>query len=227
MFVEVGVRATGAERHDRPIAVTACGARRNNSGNRPAWADDLADKLKAAAALETAGLGELVASARQGMLLCAPNPDGKTWDLLQICFPRYGGPNTIVVIDLGSGEARTIPTEAGWNFRLCPTVIAADGRLFISVLNSRLQQKICIYDPATNELKVGAVEMPEELLGETHLLVMGVGDQAGIEPRQDHCVSPRSSSAEAGFGRRICGGWRRGNPTALRLCKLGPSPPTP
>jgi len=135
--------------------------------------NDLPSRLAAAPVLETEDLGEPVRSIRMGMTLWAPNPDGKTWDLVQIYFPKYGGPNAIVVIDLGSGEVKQIDTERGWNFHLCPTVIAPDGRLFISILGQRLQQKICIYDPATNELKLDAVAMPEEILGETHPLVMG------------------------------------------------------
>ena len=134
---------------------------------------DLAAALAAARPLETDDLCEPVNSVRQGMLLWAPNPDGRSWDLLQIYFPKYGGPNTIVVIDLGSGEVKTVSTERGWNFHLCPSVIAPNGKLFISALNSRLQQKICLYDPATNELKLDAVAMPEEILGETHPLVLG------------------------------------------------------
>jgi hypothetical protein len=135
--------------------------------------DDLQAQLAAAPTLETEDLCEPVKSVRQGMLLWAPNPDGETWDLLQVYFPQYGGPNTIVVIDLGSGEVKQIPTERGWNFHLCPTVIAPNGKLFISILDQRLQQKVCIYDPATNELEIDAVEMPEEILGETHPLVLG------------------------------------------------------
>jgi hypothetical protein len=134
---------------------------------------DLAASLAAARPLETEDLCEPVNSVRQGMLLWAPNPDGRSWDLLQIYFPKYGGPNTIVVIDLGSGEVKTVSTERGWNFHLCPSVIAPNGKLFISALNSRLQQKICVYDPATNELQLDAVAMPEEILGETHPLVLG------------------------------------------------------
>jgi len=134
---------------------------------------DLLKQLQAAPALKIEDLAEPVKSVREGMLLWAPNPDGKTWDLLQVYFPRYGGPNTIVAIDLGSGEVKPIQTERGWNFHLCPSVIAPNGKLFISILNSRLQQKICIYDPATNDLKLDAVKMPEEILGETHPLVLG------------------------------------------------------
>jgi len=138
----------------------------------PALAE-LQKQLAGAPRLQTEDLGEPVKSVRQGELLWAPNPDGKTWDLLQIYFPRYGGPNTIVVVDLGSGEVKKIQTDAGWNFHLCPRVIAPGGKLFISILDSRLRQKICTYDPAANELTLDAVKMPEELLGETHPLVLG------------------------------------------------------
>ncbi len=139
----------------------------------PDSAADLASRLQAAPTLQTEDLCEPVRSVRMGLTLWAPNPDGKTWDIVQIYFPQYGGPNTVVVIDLGSGEVKQIQTERGWNFHLCPTVTVPDGRLFISILDQRLRQRICIYDPAANELKLDAVKMPDELLGETHPLVMG------------------------------------------------------
>ncbi len=140
----------------------------------PARSDaELDRQLKGAPKLETEDLCEPVRSVRDGMLLRVPNPDGKSWDLLQIYFPQYGGPNTIVIIDLGSGQVKQVQTERGWNFHLCPSVVAPNGRLFISALNNRLQQKICIYDPATNELTLDAVKMPADILGETHPLVLG------------------------------------------------------
>lgn len=134
---------------------------------------DLERALKAAPALATEDVAQPVRSIRDGMLLRAPNPDGKTWDLVQIYFPKYGGPNSIVIIDLGSGEVKQVQTEQGWNFHLCPSVVAPNGKLFISILDGRLRQKICVYDPATNELKLDAVKMPEEILGETHPLTLG------------------------------------------------------
>ena len=133
----------------------------------------LPDQLNAAPSLVVEELCEPVKSIRQGMLLWAPNPDGETWDILQIYFPRYGGPNTIVIIDLGSGESKTIQTDRGWNFHLCPSVIAPNGRLFISILGQRLRQRISVYNPATNELTLDAVDMPDEIMGETHPLVLG------------------------------------------------------
>lgn len=134
---------------------------------------DVVSPIRSARRLDTEELCEPVKSVREGLLLWAPNPDGKTWDLLQIYFPEYGGPNTIVVMDLGSGQVKQIPTERGWNFHLCPAVVAPNGKLFISILGQRLQQEICVYDPATNELTLAAVDMPDEILGETHPLVLG------------------------------------------------------
>lgn len=156
-----------------PLLVLWCVAAVCSPTARGADAEDLAAQLAAAPQLQTEDLGEPVKSVRQGMLLSAPNPDGKTWDLLQIYFPKYGGPNTIVIIDLGSEEVKQVQTETGWNFHLCPTVVAPNSKLFISVLDQRLRQKVCIYDPATNDLQLGAVPMPEQLLGETHPLVLG------------------------------------------------------
>ncbi|MCS7254381.1 MAG: hypothetical protein RMK18_08290 [Armatimonadota bacterium] len=135
--------------------------------------ETLKTELEKARMLVTENICEPVKSTRVGMLLMAPNPDNKTWDLLQIYFPEYGGPNTIVIIDLGENSQKIVKTDRGWNFHLCPSVIAPNGKLFISILDNRLRQKICIYDPAKNELKLNAVEMPDELLGETHPLVLG------------------------------------------------------
>lgn len=141
--------------------------------NAAAQFEKLKDEIEKAPILETENICEPVKSTRMGMLLMVPNPDNKTWDLLQIYFPEYGGPNTIVIIDLQESSVKIVQTERGWNFHLCPAVIAPNGKLFISILDSRLRQKICIYDPAKNELMLDAIEMPDELLGETHPLVLG------------------------------------------------------
>lgn len=138
---------------------------------------DLLTQLKNAPRLTTRDLGSPVKTTRRGLLLWAANPDGKTWDLLQIYFPAYGGPNTIVVIDLGTGQIKQIQTERGLNFHLCPSVQAPNGKLFISLLNSWSRQQISIYDPATNELILDAVTMPNDILGETHPLVLGTDNK--------------------------------------------------
>jgi len=139
----------------------------------PADPPDLADRLARAPDLGVEDLGVPVRSSREGMLLWAPNPDGRTYDLLQIYFPRYGGPNTIAVLDLASGEVKTVDTPRGLNFHLCPAVVAPNGKLYISILGDRMRQGLCVYDPATNDLALQAVALPEDLLGETHPLVLG------------------------------------------------------
>jgi len=140
---------------------------------RAADQPDLQDRIAKAPELKVEDLGVPVNSVRLGMLLWAPNPDAKTWDLLQIYFPRYGGPNTIVIIDLASGEVRKVETDRGPNFHLCPAVVAPNGKLYISHLDSKLRQQISVYDPAANRFTLNALAMPEDLLGETHPLVLG------------------------------------------------------
>jgi len=111
---------------------------------------------------------EPVRSARLSGTYFAPNPDGKTWDIVQIYFKQYGGPNTIVMIDLGTGKVRQMETQRGYNFHLAPSAVAPNGKLFISILGAHGRQEVCIYDPAKDEFRLNAVEMPDDILGETH-----------------------------------------------------------
>ncbi|MGB2820156.1 MAG: hypothetical protein WBF17_04190, partial [Phycisphaerae bacterium] len=143
---------------------------------RAAHQPDLAALAAKAKELSVESLGAPISTSRMGMLLYCPNRDGRTYDLLQIYFPEYGGPNTIVMMDLASGEVKQVlvPREpVRYQFHLCPAVVAPNGRLYISVLGARLRQRICIYDPATNELKVDCLPVPDELLGETHPMRLG------------------------------------------------------
>lgn len=103
-----------------------------------------------------------------------PNPDGKTYDRLQIYFKRYGGPNTIAIMDLGAGTVRSTNTgKEYWNFHLAPHVVAPNGKLYLSVLDGETRQQVCVYDPGTDHLRLGAVAMPSEMLGESHPMVLG------------------------------------------------------
>jgi len=77
-------------------------------------------RLREAPKLRVENLCQPIRTTRRGRLLWAPNPDGKTWDLLQIYFPDYGGPTAIVLLDLGSGTQKIIQIPSGWNFHLCP-----------------------------------------------------------------------------------------------------------
>jgi len=134
---------------------------------------DLEKSLAAAKALKAEDVCTPVKSVRMDDIEWAPNPDGRTWDILQVYFPSYGGPNTIAIIDLGSNQVKTLTTERGLNFHLAPAVVAPTGKLYISILGSRLHQDMCIYDPATNEISLKALEMPKDLFGETHPMCLG------------------------------------------------------
>ncbi len=133
----------------------------------------LKERLDRAKELKVEDVATPVVSMRLGMLLMAPNPDAKSYDLLQIYFPQYGGPNTIVIADLGSGEVKQVSTERGPNFHLCPSVVAPNGKLYISILGPRLRQQVCTYDPAKNEFLLNALPLPDDLLGETHPMALG------------------------------------------------------
>ncbi|MDA1005606.1 MAG: hypothetical protein O3A87_03895, partial [Verrucomicrobia bacterium] len=140
---------------------------------------DILALVASARVLETQDLAAPVkTTSRDGTVLWAPNADGETWDLLHVYYPFYGGNNTVVIVDLATDEVTTVTTEKGWWFNLPTSVIAPNGKLFISVLKDRvsevfeLDQTIAVYDPATNTLTMDAVEMPE-ILGNTHPLVLG------------------------------------------------------
>lgn len=103
-----------------------------------------------------------------------PNADKKTYDILQLYFPRYWGPNEIVIIDTGTGEIKQVKQPRGMQWHMSAGVIAPNGKLYINTLGApHLKQEVNVYDPVTNTLKIKAVKMPEPLSGETHPMVLG------------------------------------------------------
>jgi hypothetical protein len=134
---------------------------------------ELQQQINHARELRIEKLGIPVTSTRLDTTLWVPNPDGKTYDLLQIYAPEYGGPNTIIIMDLGNGEVKRVDTDRGLNFHLCTYVVAPNGKLYISVLGEGGHVEICIYDPAENKMTLKAISLPVNLYGETHPLVLG------------------------------------------------------
>jgi hypothetical protein len=135
---------------------------------------DLKALRAAAPQLTVESLSEPVKTVSLSGHYFVPNPDGKTVDLVQIFFKQYGGPNTIALMDLAAGTVKTIETGSTYaNFHLAPSVIAPNGKLFLSILDGNLRQQICLYDPATNTFTLNAVAMPPDILGETHPMVLG------------------------------------------------------
>ncbi|MBE0534587.1 MAG: hypothetical protein IH624_02880 [Phycisphaerae bacterium] len=135
---------------------------------------DLRALLASAPKLTVEAISEPVKTVTVGQRYFVPNPDSKTWDLVQVYFKQYGGPNTLVVMDLGTGEVNTVHTGSTYtNFHLAPSVVAPNGKLFLSTLDGNMRQQICLYDPAANALALNAVPMPTDILGETHPMVLG------------------------------------------------------
>ncbi len=115
-----------------------------------------------------------------------PNPDGKTYDLLQLYFKDYGGPNTIVIADLGTGKVKTLNTgKRSVGFHMAVDVLAPDGKLYLSVMGEA-HHEVCVYDPATDTFTLNAIAgMPATLTGETHPMVLGPDNMiycAGTHP---------------------------------------------
>ena len=135
---------------------------------------DLAKQLAAAPRLETEDLCEPVKTVREGMLLWAPNPDGKTWDMLQIYFPqvrraehdRHHRPRH-------RARSEQVQTDRGWNFHLCPRVVAPNGKLFISVLERQAAAEDLPLRSGHERADARRREDARRILGETHPLVLG------------------------------------------------------
>jgi hypothetical protein len=135
---------------------------------------DLTELHAQAPALDVESVCQPVKTTTQGNHYLVPNPDGMTYDLLQVYFKGYGGPNTIVIMDLGTGSVTQVHTESEYhNFHLAPGVLAPNGKLYMSILGDRMHQQVCVYDPANDQLEINAIPIPEDILGETHPMVLG------------------------------------------------------
>lgn len=129
--------------------------------------------LRSARQLPVEDLVEPVHSIRFGgedNLIWAPNPDGKTWDVLPFYYNGYGGYSTVAIADLGSGELKVENYPVGTNWHLCPRTLAPDGKVYISTMN-RGKVNIAVYDPAANEMKLDVFPMPAHMRGETHPII--------------------------------------------------------
>ena len=138
----------------------------------------LAETVEKAKALKIEPVGPAMRAVRKsgarstGGIIYAPNPDGKTYDIILTYFKQYGGPNELVVIDLGSGELKQIKQPRYMNWHLTNYVNHPNGKVYIAVY-MRGKHSINIYDPATNEFTMDAFDTPSTLHGETHPLCLG------------------------------------------------------
>jgi len=114
------------------------------------------------------------ATRREPRLFWVPNPDGRTWDVIQVYFACYKGPTTLVIMDLGAHITKTVQIPKGMpTLHLTSYAVAPNGKMFLSTSERDRTQGLSIYDPATNEFSYNAVDMPDDMAGEEKPMCLG------------------------------------------------------
>ena len=67
---------------------------------------ELEQALEHAPLLQTESLGEPARGVNVWERWMVPNPDGESWDVLQLYFKEYYGPTWLYVFDLGTGQVK-------------------------------------------------------------------------------------------------------------------------
>src|SRR5262245_64467664 len=67
---------------------------------------DLKAALEQAPVLRTESLGDPARGVNVWERWFVPNPDGNSWDVLEVYFKEYYGPTWLNAIDLGTGEVK-------------------------------------------------------------------------------------------------------------------------
>src|SRR5262245_6629805 len=67
---------------------------------------ELKHTLEKAPILRTESLGEPARGVNVWERWSVPNPDGQSWDLLQIYFKEYYGPTWLHAVDFGTGQVK-------------------------------------------------------------------------------------------------------------------------
>jgi hypothetical protein len=151
---------------------------------------DLAQALERAPLLATEALGEPARGVNVWERWFVPNPDGRSWDVLQIYFKEYYGPTWLQAIDLGTGEVKRQRLADGHQFYLSGRALGFDCKYYIATPSrSTWSMDLFVYDPATNALEERG-EIVHGLGGEVRPLAVGPderiygtgtrGDQVGL-----------------------------------------------
>jgi hypothetical protein len=102
-----------------------------------------------------------------------PNPDGKSWDVLQIYFKEYYGPTWLCAIDLGTGQVKKQRLADHHQFYLSGRALGFDGKYYIAIPSRKTwSMDLFVYDPATNTMEERGEIVPG-LGGEVRPLVTG------------------------------------------------------
>ena len=93
---------------------------------------ELKEALEHAPVLQTESLGEPARGVNVWERWFVPNPDGQSWDLLQIYFKEYYGPAWLCAVDLGTGEVKKQRLADGHQFYLSGRALGFDGKFYIA-----------------------------------------------------------------------------------------------
>jgi hypothetical protein len=134
---------------------------------------ELKQALEDAPVLQTESLGAPARGVNVWERWLVPNPDGKSWDLLQIYFKEYYGPTWLFAVDLGSGEVKKQRLPDGHQFYLSGRALGFDGKFYIATPSRRTwNMHLFVYDSATNTLEERG-EIVQGLGGEVRPLAVG------------------------------------------------------
>jgi hypothetical protein len=126
---------------------------------------DLKASIEGAKALTLEDVCVPIKSTTVGEMMRAPNPDGKTVDLLQWYYRAYAGPTTCFAVDTGTGEVKKIDFPDNLQIHICGKVVGKDGKLYITTpwwyRSERKGMELFVYDPATNTLTQKGVIAPK------------------------------------------------------------------
>lgn len=148
-----------------------------NTGTGAIWRvseqPELKEALERAPVLQTESLGEPARGVNVWERWLVPNPDGKSWDLLQIYFKEYYGPTWLCAVDLGSGEVKKQRLPDGHQFYLSGRALGFDGKFYIATPSRKTwSMHLFVYDPASNTLEERGEIVPG-LGGEVRPLAVG------------------------------------------------------
>ena len=121
---------------------------------------DLAAKIAGAKPLKVEDVCTPLTTSRRGEMMWVPNPDGKTYDLLQWYWRGYGGPTEVHIIDTATGETSVGRIPDRRQIHICGRTLAPNGKLYIATPDWRKGMEIYVYDPAANKLTSLGMQVP-------------------------------------------------------------------
>ncbi|MEK6706275.1 MAG: hypothetical protein AABZ06_10845 [Bdellovibrionota bacterium] len=134
---------------------------------------ELKQALEEAPVLPIESLGEPARGVNTWEHWAVPNPDGQSWDELQIYFKEYYGPTWLYAVDLGTGKVKKQRLADGHQFYLSGRALGFDGKYYIATPSRHTwSMDLFVYNPATNTLEERG-EIVHGLGGEVRPLATG------------------------------------------------------